>query len=241
MRSRKNNRKIKTCLNLSRQHIDLHNPINLIAKKLNMNRIFKRRNRHNFQHIPTYTETASLKIKLITHILDINQTAYNLIPVNLHSRAQRNHHLCIIVLATKAVNTRNWWHNNDILPLNQRCCRTVAQLIYLIINRRILLYISIRRGNICFRLIIIIIRHKIFYRIMWKKCLKLTVKLRCQSLIMCQNQRRLIQLCNDIRHRKCLTGTSNSKQSLKLISFFKSLYQLLNRLWLVSSRHEVRH
>ena len=55
-----------------------------------VNRIFKRRNWHNFQHISTYTETASLKIKLITHILDINQTAHNLIPVNLHSRAQRN-------------------------------------------------------------------------------------------------------------------------------------------------------
>ena len=61
MRSRKNNRKIKTCLNLSRQHIDLHNPINLITKKFNVNRIFKRRNRHDFQHLKAIKPLPSRK------------------------------------------------------------------------------------------------------------------------------------------------------------------------------------
>ena len=88
MRSRENSRKIKTCLNLTCQYIHLHDSVNLITKKFNVNRILKSRNRNNLQYISAYTKTSSLKIKFITYILNINQPADNFIPVNLHPRTQ---------------------------------------------------------------------------------------------------------------------------------------------------------
>ena len=45
------------------------------------------------------------------------------------------------------------------------------------------------------------------------------------------DQRKFIQLPNNIRHGKCLTGTGNAKQRLTLIAFFESFYQRFDRRW----------
>ena len=51
-----------------------------------------------------------------------------------------------------------------------------------------------------------------------------------------QNQRRLVQLLDDIGHGKGLAGAGDAKKSFKLIALFKSFYQLLDGLGLVAGR-----
>ena len=53
--------------------------------------------------------------------------------------------------------------------------------------------------------------HKILHCILREKFLELTVQLCSKGLIVRYYQSRLIQLLDDIRHSKCLTGTRNSK------------------------------
>ena len=48
------------------------------------------------------------------------------------------------------------------------------------------------------------------------------------------NQSGLIQLLDDIRHRKRLTRTGNAEKRLTLVAFPESLYQFGNRLRLVA-------
>ena len=50
---------------------------------------------------------------------------------------------------------------------------------------------------------------EIFDRIRWKKVFKFAVELCCQGFIVCNNQCRLIQLSNDIRHGKGLARACN--------------------------------
>lgn len=51
---------------------------------------------------------------------------------------------------------------------------------------------------------------------------------------MSYDKRWLIQLLNDIRHRKCLTRTGNTKKGLALIAFFEAIYKLVYGLGLIS-------
>ena len=76
---------------------------------------------------------------------------------------------------------------------------------------------------------------KILNRIIREKFFELTVKLRRQRLIMRQDKRRLIQLLDDIRHRKCLARTGDAKERLTLVALLKALNQLCDRLRLVAS------
>ena len=80
----------------------------------------------------------------------------------------------------------------------------------------------------------LVLGDKIFDCLFREEFLKLTVQLCCQCFIVRNDQCRFVHLLNDIRHGKCLTRSSNTKQRLTLVSFFKSFDQFFDCLWLVS-------
>ena len=235
MGRRENHNMLQAALNLAGQYIDLCNPV----KKFYANCRIIRRNRKNLHNITTHPEGASLKIHVISCILDVNQTPEHIIAVLLHPRSQGNRHVLVVNRATKSVDTGNARHNNDISALRQSRRSRVTQLINLIVDVRILFNVRIRRRHISLRLVIIVIGHKIFYRILREKFFKLTIKLGRKCLIMCNNQRRLIQCGNNIRHRKGLTGTGNSQKCLELVPLPKTIDQCFDCLRLVSGRLKI--
>ena len=90
----------------------------------------------------------------------------------------------------------------------------MAELVDLIIDRRVLLDIGIGTGDIRLRLVIIIIRDKILDRVLREKLLELGTELSSQRLVVGKYQRRLVDLRDDIGHCKGLTGTGNTQQGL---------------------------
>ena len=162
-------------MNLPGQRIKLCDPIDLISEKLHPDRILKGRYRNDLQHIALHPESTTPKIHIISHVLNIDQLPDHIIPVLVHTRAQRNHHFPVIIRITNPIDTGYRRYYDHIPPLNQCSSRTVSQLIDFIIDCRILRNIGICRWHICLRLIIIIIGNKILHRIMWEECLKLTV------------------------------------------------------------------
>ena len=78
----------------------------------------------------------------------------------------------------------------------------MTQAVDLVIDRRVLLDIGIGRGNIRFRLIVVIVRHEIFYRIFGKEFAQLGAQLRRERFVVCQHECRTLNILNNIRHRK---------------------------------------
>lgn len=67
-----------------------------------------------------------------------------------------------------------------------------------------------------------------------KKFFHFPVKLCRQCLIMCNDQRRFVQLLNDVRHGKCLSRAGDTKQGFKLISFLETFHQFRDCLRLIA-------
>lgn len=63
-------------------------------------------------------------------------------------------------------------------------------------------------------------------------------KLGCQRLVVCNDECRFIVLSDHIGHSKGLTGSSNTEESLAIITFFETIYECLNSLRLVTGRFE---
>ena len=99
------------------------------------------------------TESSSLKINLISVILDINQFSHYLIPVLLHARPQGNHHVLVVNRGTHTINTGYTGNDNDIPALRQRSRRRMTELVYLVIYGRVFFYKSVCVGYICLLLI----------------------------------------------------------------------------------------
>ena len=225
---------LQTALDLPGQHINLRDPVDLVPEKFHTDCRITVVCRKNLHCITTHPECTTVKIHVISRVLDIDQCTDDLISVLLHSRTQRNHHSKVVLRAAQTIDTGNRGDHDHIFTL-YKCCRgRQAQFINLLIDRRILGNISVRLWHICLRLIIIVIRNKVFHCILREKFLELTVKLSRQCLIVRNDESRLIQLCDDVRHRKCLTGTGYTKQSLELIAFPEASYQFFNRLRLVT-------
>ena len=224
----------QTALDLPGQHIDLRNPVNLISEKFYPDRRIAVVCWKNLHCITTHPECTTVKIHVISRVLDIDQCTDDLISVFLHSRTQGNHHSKVILRAAQTIDTGNRGDHDHIFTL-YKCRRgRQAQFINLLIDRRILGNISVRLWHICLRLIIIVIRNKIFHCILREEFLEFTVKLSRQCLIVRNDQRWLIKLCDDVRHRKGLTGTGHTEQSLELIAFLEASYQFFDCLGLIT-------
>ena len=235
MRCRKDCYMFQFVLHFSCQNINLWDPVYLVSKEFHTNCCITLICRNDFQNISTHTKCTTVEIHIITIILDLNQLCHYFITIFDHTRTQRNYHVLVIYRVTQPINTRHTGNNDHISPLHQWHSCGESKLINLVIDGRILGNICVWRWNICFRLIIVVVGDKIFHCVIRKELFEFPIQLRSQRLIMCNNQCRLVHLLNDIRHGKCLTRSSNSKQRLTLVSFFETFDQLSNYLRLVAS------
>ena len=75
---------------------------------------------------------------------------------------------------------------------------------------------------------------EILHGVVREELLELAVELRRQCLVVCNNQRRFIQLLDDIRHRKSFSGTGDTQKSLALVAFLEPFDQVSDGLGLVA-------
>ena len=82
---RKYGEKVNASLDLSRENIKFHDPVNLISEKLYPDSLLKCRDRKDLQDITFHPEGSPFKVQFVSDILDIDQFINNLIPVLLHT------------------------------------------------------------------------------------------------------------------------------------------------------------
>ena len=166
---------LKLSFDLAGQYIDLGDPLDLVSEEFHADCSIRGCCRKDLHHIPADTEGTTLEIHLIPVILNVDQCPQDLIPIPLHTRPQRYHHLLKVLRLTQTIDAGYTGDDDHISPLNERRRCRQTQLIDLIIDRRILCYISIAGRHIRLRLIIIVIRNKIFHRIFRKELLHLSI------------------------------------------------------------------
>ena len=187
--------------------IDLGNAVYFITEELNTDGTACPVGRINLQCISANPELITGEIHVITLIADLRKLSKHMIHGILLSHTKGDHHTLIIDRVTQTVQAADR-RNHNYIPTLKKCggC-AVTQTVDLLINGRILLDIGIRVGNICFRLIIIIVGDKILHRVIGEKLTEFCAELCCQGLIVGKNQGRLIDFFNNRSHGKGFAGT----------------------------------
>ena len=151
------------------QHVNFQYAVYLIVKHFYTHGFFIVTCRNNFNYITAHTKSTTLKSNVVTVILNFHQFAQNSLTVNNLPRPQRKHHIVIFLRCAQTINARHTGNNNYVTAFKQRAGGRVAQFINLIVNGSVLFNISIALRNIGFRLIIIVVRYKIFNRVIRKE------------------------------------------------------------------------
>ena len=82
----------------------------------------------------------------------------------------------------------------------------MAQLFDLLIDGAVLLNIGIGGGDIGFRLVVVVVAHKVFHRIFGEEFLEFAAQLRRKRFIVGQHQRGPVDALDDIGHGEGLAA-----------------------------------
>ena len=218
------------------QHIRLGDLVDLIAEKLDPVGELVLIRRKNLDYIAAHAEGAAVKVEVAPVVLDVDELRNDLIPVLLLSRAETYHHVLIVGRAAEAVNTGDTRDHDHILPLEERTRRRIPQPVYLLIRRGVLLDVGVGLRHIGLRLVVVVVGDKVLDRVVREELLHLAVELRRERLVVGDDECRLLQLLNHIRHRKGLARARHADQGLELIARAKPADQFLYGLRLVARR-----
>ena len=218
------------------QHIRLGDLVDLIAEKLDPVGELVLIRRKNLDYIATHAEGAAVKVEVTPVVLDVDELRNDLIPVLLLPGPETDHHVLIVGRAAETVDTGDTRDHNHILTLEERARRRIPEPVNLLIGRGVLLNVGVGLRHIGLRLIVVVVGDKVLDRIVREELFHLAVELRRERLVVGDDERRLLQLLNYIRHRKGLARARHADQGLKLIARAKPVGQFLYGLRLVARR-----
>ena len=122
------------------------------------------------------------------------------------------------------------------LTRHERGGRSQAQPFNLLVGLGFFFNIQIMPGYIGFRLVIVVIRYKIFHRVFGEEFFEFSIELRRQGLVVGHHQRRAVHPLDDIGHGKGLARGSGAQENLVAVPLLDAGDQFLNRFGLVAGR-----
>ncbi len=169
---------------------------------------------------------------------DLDQLADDLLALDLLSLLQEQQHAVVGLGRTQAVDAAHRSHDDAVAPLEQRLGCRKPQLIELVVDRRFLLDVDVAGGNVRLGLVIVVIGDEVFDRVVREKRLELVIELGRQRLVVRQDERRTVQVLDDLGHRKRLARAGDAQQHLVLLAIKRAASERLDSgpliaLWLV--------
>ena len=151
------------------------------------------------------TEVATSGVKVVAHVEAIDQAAQQHVAVELHAHVYLNHAVVELGGVAHTIDARDGRHHNHILaPREQGRGGPQAQLVNLVVDGKVLLYIRIGRGYVCLGLVVIVVRHVVLYGIVGEEALHLAVELGGQRLVVTEDEGRAAHVLDDIGYGECL-------------------------------------
>ena len=215
--------------NLTRNEIALADFFHLVAEKLDadVNRIG--RSGKNFDDVAPNAERRPHEVHIFPFVLTGNEFAHEFVAIERVAFAHGNGEGEIFFRRAESVNARNGRYDYYVVTLRQTASRAVAEFIDFVVYRKVFFYISIRRGNIRLRLIIIVIGNEVFHSVFGEKLAELVTELRRESFVVRNDERGTLNVLNDVGHGERFSAARYADKHLRakpvLYSFGEAFYR----------------
>ncbi|CCX41509.1 unknown [Clostridium sp. CAG:1024] len=204
--------------NFARDRRHLADAVHLVPEELDPQRLVRPVRGENVQHVAAHAEGPARKIIVVALKLDIDETLDHLVAGDLHAAAQRDGQFQVFFRIAERVNAGYGRHDDDVSALVQRTGRAVAQLVDLVVDVHGLFNVGVRRGDICLRLVIVVIRNEVLHSGIRKKLLELGAELCGERLVVRDDERGLLHALDDLRHGEGLAAAGHAEQHLRFVA-----------------------
>ena len=138
-----------------------------------------------------------------------------------------------------AVDARHRGNDDHVVAFEQRARRRMAHAVDLLVDGGFLLDIGVGTRHIGLGLVVVVIRHEIFDRIVREEASELAIELRRQRFVGGEDQGRPLGRLDHLGHRKGLAGAGDAEQHLGAVVAYEALDQFDDRLGLVALGGEI--
>ncbi len=197
--------------------------------------------REDIHAIAAHAKRTRLRFVIIAGVLDIDQPLQHRVATQRLAGHDVHQHGTVILRRAQTVNARDRSHDHHITSAEQGIGRAQPVALDLIIDRGVLLDVSVGLRNVGFRLVVVVIADKVLDRIMREEAFEFREKLRRQGLVVGDDNGRASPLADHISHRKGFARAGHTLQRQTLRARLQPLRQLLDRLRLIAGRRKVRH
>ena len=200
---------------LARHDVLFAERVDLVAEKFDADGDFGIGSGEDLHDVPAHAEGGALEIDVVAGIVDLDEAAQKFVARHLLPGAQRDAEAEELLGRAQAVDAGDGGDDDDVVPLAQSARRRIAQLIDLVVHRKILLDIGIGGRDIALGLIVIVVGDEVFDGVFGEKFAELVAQLRRKRLVVRDDERGPPHVLDDVRHRERLAAARHADEHLR--------------------------
>ena len=153
----------------ARQRVDLRDLLDLIAEERHPDRPLLLVRGKDLHHVAPHAERTSREIVVVPLVLDVHQTAEQIVPVDLGSRLDRDQAAPGIPAGSQVVDAGDGRHDDRVPPGQDRAGGRVAHLVDLVVDPGVFLDVRVRGRDVRLRLVVVVVADEVLHGVLGKE------------------------------------------------------------------------
>ena len=186
--------------------------------------------------VSPHAEVPALQIVVVAVVLDVDEATDEVVALQRFVLAHSGGKPGVVLRTTDAIDATHRCHHDDVAPRKQARGCLMTQLLHLLVNGGVLLYISIGLRDVGLGLVVVVVADEVDHGVVGKELLHLGGNLRRQRLVGFHDERRALRSLDDLCHREGLSAARDAKQRLVAQALLDTTRKLGDGLGLVAGR-----
>ena len=210
------------------------NRVDLIVPPRNAQNVVAVSHRHVYR-VALDAEEAALQFHVVAHIQRLDEPSQKGVAVDVLSALYAYYAVGHGCRASHAVDARHRRHHHHVLPPREQGAHgSQSQLVNVLVYGEVFLNVCVGGGQVGLRLVIVVIGHIIFYRVVREETLHLFIKLRGERLVVAEDEGRAVYVVYDVGHGEGLSRACDAEQHLCVFALLYAIGQFLYGFGLVA-------
>ena len=220
---------------LARDAVYLRDELHLVAEKAYAQRVL-RVGREHVHGVAAHAEHATLQVVVVAVVLDVDELVHEVVALQRHALVHVRRKTRVILGAADAVDAADGRDHDDVAPAEEARRGLVAELLDLLVDGGVLLYVRVRLRNVGLGLVVVVVAHEVHDGVVGEELAHLARDLRRERLVGLHDERGLLHRLDGLCHREGLAAPRDAQKRLVAEAVPHALRQACDGLRLVASR-----
>ena len=226
---------VEVRVDLPRERVEVRDLLDVVAEERDAVRGLDVR-RLDLDDVALHPEAPAPEDGVVAHVLALDQLAEHLVAVVRLPHLEHQHALAPLLRRAEAVDARDGRDDDDVAASEERRRRRQPQARDVVVARRVLLDVEVGLRDVRLRLEVVVVRDEVLDGVLREELAELVAELRCERLVVRDDERRALELLDRPRHRRRLARARGAEDRLEAVPGGDRLGDLVDRARLVAER-----